>query len=75
MSFLTFNVQALGESVKTQRWTVLSQSASLGEISWYSAWRRYAFHPSQGTVFDAACLAEVTEFLTAETERQKATWK
>ena len=35
----------------------------LGKISWYGKWRRYVFYPSEGTLFDAACLGEVKEFI------------
>ena len=35
----------------------------LAKISWYGKWRRYVFCPSEGTLFDAACLGEVKEFI------------
>jgi hypothetical protein len=35
----------------------------LAKISWYGKWRRYVFYPSEGTLFDAACLGEVKEFI------------
>lgn len=75
MSFLRFSVHALGESRTTQTWTVLSASASLGEVRWYSPWRRYAFYPAPGTVFDTACLEELANFVSIETKKQEATWK
>ncbi len=35
----------------------------LARISWYGKWRRYVFYLSEGTLFDAACLGEVKEFI------------
>ena len=35
----------------------------LAKISWFGKWRRYVFYPSEGTLFDAACLGEVKEFI------------
>lgn len=31
----------------------------LGEIKWYGQWRRYAFQPQAGTIFDAECLGDL----------------
>ncbi len=48
------------------------QFSELGEIRWYSAWRRYVFFPRDGTLYDAGCLREVAEFLgTLMAERIK----
>jgi hypothetical protein len=74
MSFLTFNAHALGASRTTQTWSVLSAASCLGEVRWFSSWRRYCFFPNPGTVFDAACLGEITFFCASETDKQKETW-
>jgi len=35
----------------------------LGYIKWRVGWRRYVFLPMEETVFDAACLTDITEFI------------
>ena len=37
--------------------------ADLGEIKWYGPWRKYAFFPNEGTLYDGKCLNEITTFL------------
>jgi hypothetical protein len=75
-SFLTFELleQMDGERV-TKSWRVTgSNGTPLGHIQWHAPWRRYCFFV--GTlggpyVFDAACLAELSAFLsTATVNRQ-----
>lgn len=34
----------------------------LGEIKWYSAWRKYAFFPSPATLFESQCLQDISQF-------------
>jgi len=71
--FVKFENAGLSDSGKTQRWLVTSTGgAHLGTVSWYSQWRRYAFQPIAGTVFDANCLREIADFLQVETEAQQA---
>jgi hypothetical protein len=33
---------------------------ALGEIRWYSPWRRYVFYPNRDTLYDAKCLIDIT---------------
>lgn len=62
-SFLRFDL--FEDTGKTLKYTVVSKTGldPLGSIRWYSNWRRYCFFPYDGTVFDAACLTEITEFI------------
>ena len=50
---------------KTHIWHILSARGGslLGEIKWFTRWRRYAFYPSNGAVFDAVCLSDIKGFL------------
>ena len=43
----------------------------LAKISWYGKWRRYVFYPSEGTLFDSACLGEVKEFIDNLMKKRK----
>ncbi len=50
----------------TRIWAVNSGVATLGEVRWYSHWRRYVFAPNSAAwmelVFDASCLRELADF-------------
>jgi len=64
------------DSGRTNVYSVLSTHGlpppTLGFISWHAPWRRYVFAPWSQTVYDVACLKEITEFIeNAMAERQK----
>jgi hypothetical protein len=81
-SFLQFEKRAQGKELKTERWDVWTggknydergpQYAVLGDIHWWCNWRRYAFFPSDATLFDARCLREIADFCEKETKDYKA---
>jgi hypothetical protein len=54
---------------KTDVWEVwrLCDAAHVGQIRWYSRWRRYCFFPTAGTMFDADHLGSISQFLDEET--------
>lgn len=54
---------------KTAIWEIrpAHQPHSLGEVRWRSAWRRYAFWPAAGCVFEADCLRSIAQFCEDET--------
>lgn len=35
----------------------------LGDIRWWSAWRKYVFCPDGDTIFDAKCLSEIELYM------------
>lgn len=35
----------------------------LGQIRWFSSWRKFCFYPNMDTIWDNKCLCEVVEFL------------
>jgi len=72
MSHLTITPAPTPASHRTRRWAVSSQGHELGEVRWYAPWRRYAFYPVGGTLYDAACLAELAAFCQRQTEVRKA---
>lgn len=51
--------------LKTKLFKVVSayDSAELGIIRWYIRWRRYVFYPTYNSLFDSACLKEITKFI------------
>lgn len=58
---------------KTRKWTLRSRSNGdvLGLIEWAGRWRSYVFAPLDGTIFSAGCLADIENFLSAETVNHK----
>lgn len=52
---------------KTKRFEVISKNHgySLGRISWYGAWRQYAFSPAFETVWNKDCLKDIENFLNS----------
>ena len=44
----------------------------LGEIKWYSGWRRYVFIPvNNDVVFDSSCLKDITKYIDDLMEARK----
>jgi hypothetical protein len=43
----------------------------LGQIKWYGPWRRYAFFPDAGMVFDNNCLNAVIDEIKRLMEERK----
>lgn len=53
--------------------------SQIGEIKWYTPWRKYCFFPGDSTIFDAGCmdiiLAKITELMdkkNVDTESDRA---
>lgn len=60
-------------SGKTKIWNVISLSGDdLGEIKWFSKWRKYCFFPISYTVFEETCLTEIIEFITDRTKEHRS---
>jgi hypothetical protein len=50
---------------KTKVWHVRNRqnNAHLGVIKWHSGWRKFAFFPEHGTLFDVGCLGDIASAL------------
>lgn len=51
---------------KTKRFEIVSATDSnvkLGQVRWYSPWRRYAFYTEKDCFFDTKCLGEIVSFI------------
>ena len=35
----------------------------IGEIKWYSPWRKFCFYPDKNTIWDSKCLVQIVEQL------------
>jgi len=62
------------EGEKTDIWRVCTKEGmqSLGLIKWFSSWRKYAFFPVAGTVYEPTCLRDIAEFIEAAMRQRKA---
>lgn len=58
---------------KTKIWeiTTKDRKSLLGLVKWYAPWRKYTFFPTQGSLFDNACLLELAEFVKEKTIEHK----
>ena len=52
------------KKAKTKVWGCFNNNSvgKLGEVRWYSAWRRYCYFPKYETVYSADCLEDITKF-------------
>jgi hypothetical protein len=73
MSYIQFLDAGESQSGLTKIWHVRSNAgAMLGTISWYAPWRRYCFHPTEATTFDAVCLLEISDFCAGKGKAHNA---
>jgi hypothetical protein len=71
------------KSGKTKVWTLFPREdkpgdspgehagATLGRVKWHGQWRRYAFFPEPGTLFEADCLRAIAAFCEGETRSHR----
>lgn len=68
---LAFEIQSKPKRRKTEIWSVIANGHLLGEVRWWSSWRRYTFHPVEDTVYDGECLSTISLFCSNETRKRK----
>lgn len=57
---------------KTNIWSVQTlENVEIGFIKWFGSWRKYVFWPHSGTLYDASCLKEITEFINEQMNKRK----
>lgn len=68
--WIRFANQRPSTSGKTQLWDVVANEGDvyLGHIAWFGRWRKYAFFPAGGTVFEEQCLMNIVEFCKTQTK-------
>lgn len=44
----------------------------LGTIRWYGAWRQYAFHPADDTIWNIGCMQDVEACITELMNERKS---
>lgn len=72
--WIRFEELGFSPSGKTERWAVVSKESGgcLGEVKWFSRWRRYAFYPEMRTLFEHQCLRDIATFCETRTREHRA---
>ena len=48
---------------RTCIWTVYTNDGGcLGEVKWWSGWRKYCFFPASGSLYEQDCLRDIANF-------------
>jgi hypothetical protein len=69
---IEFHMQAPTPGRKTQIWNVLTKDGFvLGQVKWFSRWRKYCFFANGETVFEQTCLGDLAEFIVLMTHQHK----
>jgi hypothetical protein len=58
---------------KTFTWTVEPKDggSTLGDVKWFSRWRKYSLYPAPRCLFEQTCLREIAEFIEDRTREQR----
>lgn len=57
---------------RTSVWEVNDRDGNtLGQIKWWTAWRRYTFHPCGNTLYDPGCLRAIADFCETQTTTRR----
>lgn len=71
--WISFKLNDRRSDRKTDTWEVwsLDEASHVGQVRWYSPWRKYCFFPSHETVFEQDCLRFIAEFVEKETVKHR----
>lgn len=58
----------------TRAWRIetVEGGDNLGTVKWWPAWRKYAFFPEPGKLFEPDCLRDLADFCETQTTARKA---
>lgn len=74
MSYLHFDEGVAPRGWTTKLWNVgsaFNTGVWVGQVRWYSHWRKYTFYPAPESTFDPACLREIADFCENRTEEHR----
>jgi hypothetical protein len=71
--WISFKINERQLKAKTDTWEVwsLDEASHIGQVRWYSPWRKYSFFPASETVWEQDCLRNIAEFIEAETSKHR----
>lgn len=73
-AYIGIRLIGTSESGKTNVYEVRTWDTDgfrLGTIKWFGRWRKYAFYPEAGCLFEETCLRDIAEFCEQETKAQR----
>jgi hypothetical protein len=67
--WISFKLNDRRLKARTDTWEVwnAAEASHLGQVRWFSPWRKYCFFPAGGTVFEEVCLRDLAEFVESQT--------
>lgn len=67
--WIRFDKQPRKADRKTDTWAVspLDGGEPLGQVAFFGAWRKFAFFPFEGTLYEADCLRDIAQFCEDQT--------
>ena len=70
--WIHFNL--VSKTDKTGTYDVIANEGNivLGQIKWYSPWRKYSFFPNNNTLFEKTCLQDIINFIDKLMEERKS---
>lgn len=65
--------QPRANGTKTDLWWVCAKEAgnALGCVRWHAPWRKYAFFPGLGTLYEPTCLRDIAAFIDQQMEARR----
>jgi hypothetical protein len=72
--WVSFKINDRRLCAKTDTWEVwdVHEASHLGQVRWYSPWRKYCFFPDSNTIWEEDCLRTIAVFLEWETKKHRA---
>lgn len=52
----------------TKLYSVMQGGERLGEVRWFGRWRKYAFFPLPGTLYEENCMRDIADFCVHATK-------
>jgi hypothetical protein len=71
--WITFGLVIRPLGRKTDVWDVhpMDGGFDLGQVKWFTGWRRYCFFPANDKVFEEECLRVIADFCEEKTRHHK----
>lgn len=72
--WITIEEIGKSDSGKTTIFGVFTKDGGieLGQIRWFSSWRKYAFFPDTYTIFEQDCLRDIADSIENKTQEHRA---
>lgn len=74
LKWIMIDFAGTSPSGKTNIYSVGNQETGhrIGDIRWHGPWRKYAFFPAPGCLFEEDCLRDIAQFLEDATHDHRS---